>query len=337
MKKGVLLINLGSPQSPEEADVRSYLREFLSDPYVIDIPFIFRMMLLYFFILPFRPAKSAEAYKKIWTKRGSPLLFHSQDLAAKVQSILGSNYVVELGMRYGQPSLREALDRLHAQKLSSLVVIPLYPQYSYAATLSSLTRVKKLLAAMKSEVPVRYLESFYDQPDFIEAFLERGREVLARDNYDHVLFSFHGVPERQIRRCDASGDHCLNTVECCQKMVAANKQCYRAQCYETARILAKRLGLKEKGYTVGFQSRLGRTPWIRPYTDVLLKELADRSVRRIALFSPSFVADCLETLEEIEMRGRADFKSYGGEELTLVPSLNSSDAWAQAVAGWARS
>lgn len=337
MKKGVLLLNLGSPDSPEPNDVKSYLNEFLSDPYVIDIPYVFRMLLLKLFILPFRPKKSGEAYKKIWGPRGSPLVYHSQDLLEKVQKVLGPEYVVDLAMRYGTLSIKSALERLHSQELSSLVVIPLYPQYSFAATESSIVRCKKLLKKMKSQVPVRFMEYFYDQPDFIEAFLERGREVLAKGNYDHVMFSFHGVPERQIRRCDPSGDHCLNLESCCDKITAANRKCYRAQCFQTARVLAKRLSLKDKDYTVAFQSRLGRTPWIRPYTDVLLKELADRSVRRIALFSPSFVADCLETLEEIEIRGRADFKSYGGEELTLVPSLNSSDTWARAVAEWTRS
>lgn len=337
MKKGVLLLNLGSPDSPEPGDVKRYLNEFLSDPYVIDIPYIFRMLLLKLFILPFRPQKSSEAYKKIWGPRGSPLVYHSEDLQLKVQKNLGPDYVVDLAMRYGKLSIQGALERLHAQELSSLVIIPLYPQYSYAATESSIVRCKKLLKKMGSQLPVRFLEYFYDHPDFIESVLEQGRAVLAKGNYDHVMFSFHGVPERQIRRCDQSSDHCLNLDSCCDKISAVNAKCYRAQCYQTARVLAKRLSLKDKDYTVAFQSRLGRTPWIRPYTDVLLKELADRSVRRIALFSPSFVADCLETLEEIEIRGRADFKNYGGEELTLVPSLNSSDTWARAVAELARS
>jgi ferrochelatase len=331
---GLLLINLGSPDDPTPRAVRRYLREFLSDPRVIDIHPVARALLLHAVILPFRPKKSAEAYRKVWTERGSPLLFNSNDLLAAVRTRLGGGWTVELGMRYGSPPLHAALERLAAAGCARIVVLPLYPQYASSSTGSSLEKIFALAGAREAVPNLTVVPPFYDDAGFLDAFAAVGAPVLAADRYDHVLFSFHGLPERQIHKCDATGAHCLASERCCDAMVDANRDCYRAQSYATARALAARLKLKE--WSVSFQSRLGRTPWIKPYTDHEIPRLVAAGKKRIAVFCPAFVADCLETLEEIGMRARDQLKECGGELLTLVPSLNATGAWADAVAALAR-
>jgi ferrochelatase len=328
---GVLLINLGTPDAPGSGPVRKYLREFLSDPRVLDINPVGRKLLLEGVILPLRPRKSAAAYRKIWTERGSPLLVESLALVEKVREALGAEVPVELGMRYGNPSIASALGRLSAARTDRLVVAPLYPQYSSAATGSSLEEVYRITGALEVVPNLSVLPPFYADPGFLDAFARQGEPVLARDRPDHVLFSFHGLPERQVKRSDPTAAHCLQSASCCDRMVDANRDCYRAQCFATARALAHRLGLAQGRFTVCFQSRLGRTPWIRPYTDQVIPELAARGMRRLAVFCPAFVADCLETLEEIGLRARDQFLSLGGESLSLVPSLNASPAWVSAL------
>ena len=330
---GLLLINLGTPEEPTSAAVRRYLREFLSDPRVLDINPVGRFLLLNLIILPFRPARSAEAYRIIWSERGSPLLYHSQDLVPLVRERLGPDWHVELAMRYGEPSIAAALDRFREAGIDRVVVFPLYPQYASSSTGSSLEAVFHE-AGQRWNVPhLSVVEAFYDDPGMIEAFTATGRPVIESIKADHVLFSFHGLPERQVRKSDDTGSHCLAREGCCDRIVPANRNCYRAQCFATARLLAQSLGLGEGGYTVCFQSRLGRTPWIKPYTDQVLDELAAAGKKRLAVFCPAFVADCLETLEEIGIRAREQFLAAGGEELALVPSLNSSPAWADAIVG----
>jgi ferrochelatase len=328
---GVLLINLGTPEAPRSGPVRKYLREFLSDPRVLDINPVGRKLLLEGVILPLRPQKSAAAYRKIWTERGSPLLVESLAVVEKVREALGAEVPVELGMRYGNPSIASALGRLSAARTSRLVVAPLYPQYSSAATGSSLEEVYRITGAFEVVPNLSVLPPFYADPGFLDAFARQGEPVLARDRPDHVLFSFHGLPERQVKRSDPTAAHCLQSASCCDRMVDANRDCYRAQSFATARALAHRLGLAQGRFTVCFQSRLGRTPWIRPYTDQVIPELAARGMRRLAVFCPAFVADCLETLEEIGLRARDQFLSLGGESLSLVPSLNASPAWVSAL------
>ncbi len=328
---GVLLLNLGTPEAPTSPAVRRYLREFLSDPRVIDIHPVARTLLLELVILPTRPRKSAAAYAKVWTAEGSPLLVHSRALEARVRQALGPGHLVELAMRYGRPSIPEALARLRAGGASRLLVAPLYPQYSSAATGSSLEAVFAELARQAVVPPVSVLPPFFDDPGFISAFAAVGAPVLARQRPDHVLFSFHGLPERHVKAADHSGQHCLRSAGCCDSIVEANRDCYRAQCFATARALAARLELAAGSWSVCFQSRLGRTPWIKPYTDLRLDELAREGKKRLCVFCPAFVADCLETLEEIGLRAREQFVAAGGEELTLVPSLNATDAWVEAL------
>jgi len=333
---GLLLINLGTPDEPTTPAVRRYLREFLSDPRVIDINPVGRALLLHGVILRTRPAKSAHAYQQVWDKdRGSPLMAHSKDLAANVSGKLGSDWRVELAMRYGNPSIERGMTALREAGVDRVVVLPLYPQYAASSTATSVARVMELASGGWDTVPIDIVPAFYADEGFLGAFHAVAEPALAQAKPDHVLFSFHGLPERQIKKSDPTGKHCLADKSCCDQITNANKNCYRAQCYSTARSLASRLGLAPDGYTICFQSRLGRTPWITPHTDVLLDELAKAGKKRLAVLCPAFVADCLETLEEIGMRAREQFKAGGGEELTLVPSLNATPAWVDAVCAMA--
>ena len=328
MATGLLLINLGTPDEPTTPAVRRYLREFLSDPRVIDINPVGRALLLNAIILPTRPAKSAAAYRKIWDpERGSPLLAFSKDLAAAVQAGLGAAWQVELAMRYGAPSIADALERLRG--CTRIVVLPLYPQYAASSTATSVARVMEIATAGWDVAPFDIVPAFYADPGFLDAWAAVARPVLAEARADHVLFSFHGLPERQIKK---SGDaQCLASPTCCDREPPPT--CYRAQCYFTARALVERLAIAD--YTVCFQSRLGRTPWITPHTDVVLDELA-KTHKRLAVLCPAFVADCLETLEEIGMRAKEQWLAAGGEELVLVPSLNATPAWIAAVCALAQ-
>lgn len=335
--QGLLLVNLGTPDEPTPSAVRTYLREFLSDPRVLDIGAVGRAALLNLVILPRRPAKSAEAYRQIWdAERGSPLLFHSRDLVTGVQAALGAGWRVELAMRYGNPSIPAGLERLRG--VDHLVVFPLYPQYAASSTGSSLEAVYREAGPRWNVPSIASVPAFYDDPGFIAAFAAVGRPALAELRADHVLMSFHGLPERHMRKSDESPGqtHCLASPGCCDTIASANRNCYRAQCYATARALAAALELGADATSVSFQSRLGRTPWIQPYTDHVLPDLAKRGVKRLAVFCPAFVADCLETLEEIGIRAREQFRGAGGEELALVPSLNATPAWVDAVAALAR-
>jgi protoporphyrin/coproporphyrin ferrochelatase len=330
---GLLLVNLGTPASPSTADVRAYLEEFLFDPRVLDMNRLARWLLLKLVILRTRPAKSAEAYRVVWTERGSPLLFHTEDLAAKLAKLLPSARV-EVAMRYGEPSLAHGLDRLREAGLDRILVAPLYPHYSSASTGSAAEAVWRLASERWNTPSLTFLPAFYDHPGYIDAFAARGRPVLDELDPEKVVFSFHGLPERHLRKSDESPgqSHCLASASCCDAIVPANRNCYRAQCFATARALAARLELPADRWEVAFQSRLGRDAWIKPYFDLRIQELAQAGVKRVAVFSPAFVADCLETLEEIAVRAAEDFRAHGGEELRLVPSLNSEDVWAEALA-----
>lgn len=335
----VLLLNLGTPDSPAVSDVRRYLREFLSDPRVLDLHPVGRWALLNLVILPFRPAKSARAYQSIWGQgdHGSPLLFHSRNLTEGVRAALGSGYVVELGMRYGAPSIPSALAKLLAANPSKIVVAPLFPQYSSAATGSALERVYEVLGKAWNVPAIETLPAFYDDPGFISSFTQVARPHLDAFRPDFVLFSYHGLPERHVRKSDLTKSHCLANAGCCDAIGPANQYCYRAHCFATTRALAASLGLATEGHSVAFQSRLGRTPWIHPYTDLVLPELAKAGKRRLAILCPAFVADCLETVEEIGIRAKAQWKSLGGDDLLLVPSLNAEPAWIDTVAKMVRS
>jgi ferrochelatase len=336
LRTGVLLINLGSPEAPTVVAVRRFLREFLGDPRVLDMPAPLRWLLLNAVILPFRPRRSAQAYQQIWLPQGAPLLVHGHALREAVGEALGSSYVVALGMRYGSPSIRQGLQRLCALDVARILVLPLFPQYSSATTGSVVEKVEEEMDRRPEIPPIEVLPAFYAEPRFIAAWTEVARPELEAFRPDFVLFSYHGLPERQLKAADPSGEHCLAQPGCCESVAETNRDCYRAQCFATTRALAPELGLAPEQCATAFQSRLGRTPWIGPHTDLLLPELAAAGHRRLAVLCPAFVADCLETLEEIGIRARQRWRELGAEELRLVPSLNASPAWVEAVAQWAR-
>ncbi len=325
---GVLFINLGTPESPRTKDVRKYLRQFLSDPLVIDINPVARWFLVNGIIAPFRAPKSAALYKKIWMLQGSPLLVYSKKLAQAVGARLGDDYRVELAMRYGKPSIESAVSFLIRIGVKKIKVLPLYPQYALSSTQSSIDEVVRVV---KKRIFCEILPPFYNHPGYLTSFAERGKNLLEKMKPDHVLFSYHGLPKRHICKTDATGNHCFKTEACCDQIGEANKNCYRAQCMATTHSLARLLNISQQNYTMAFQSRLGRTPWIKPYTDKVLPELVLRGKKSVAVFCPSFVADCLETLEEVALRNRDLFLASGGEKLTLVPSLNDSPRWVEAV------
>ncbi len=330
-RTGLLLLQLGTPDAPRAPEVRRYLREFLSDPRVLDVPAPVRWLLLNAVILPFRPRASAKAYASIWTERGSPLLFHSRDFQDALAKRLGEGFVVELGMRYGEPGIAGAVERLVEANVERILLFPLFPQYASSSAGSALERALTLLAGRWNVPDLVTVPSLYEAPGFVEALAAVARPVLAEQRVDHVLLSYHGLPERQVRKSDSSGAHCLERPDCCAAIVAANRHCYRAQCAATTRALAGALGLGPGEHTMAFQSRLLRDPWIRPYTDQVLPELYERGVRRLAVLCPSFVADCLETVEEIGIRGREQWQELGGESLVLVPCLNASPVWVEAA------
>ncbi len=323
--KGVLLINLGSPDSPSVKDVRKYLSQFLNDPYVIAINPVARFFLVNCIIVPFRAKKSAKLYEQIWTKEGSPLINHGMKVKELLQKELGSDYAVEFGMRYQSPGIETALQSLKKKNVSEIVAIPLYPQYATSSTKSSIEKVKRII--WKSNYPpVRFIEKFYDDENYIEALVDvAGKYDLGK--YDHFIFSYHGLPERQITK---ESGFCKLSDECCSSINDKNKFCYRAGCFETTRQLAQRLNIPKEKYSLSFQSRLD-DKWLKPYSDKVVVEKAKQGIKKILVFSPAFVADCLETIYEIGKEYHLLFQHHGGEEITLVESLNENPKWISAL------
>lgn len=325
MKKGVLLINLGTPDSPSVKDVRRYLTQFLNDPRVIDINPVGRFLLVNGIIVPFRAPKSAKLYQHIWTKEGSPLLIHGNKVKALLQETLGDGFVVELGMRYQNPSLGAALDRLRQARVEEIILIPLYPQYASSSTGSSVEEAIRLLQRWEVTPSIRVISKFYDRPSFIRASVEAGKKY-DHTKYDHVLFSYHGLPERHIRKSAAHYGEKCSLSSCCDVIGKNNAYCYRASCFETTRQLVRHLEIPEGKYTTTFQSRLN-DKWIKPYSDKVIEEKGRQGLKRMLVFSPAFVADCLETLYEIGTEYNEIFRAHGGEQIDLVESLNEHPAW----------
>lgn len=327
MKTGVLLVNLGTPDDTKVSSIRRYLREFLFDRRVIDLPIFWRYLLVYGLILPFRPVKTAKAYRQIWQKNGSPLRIHSQALTAKVQVILGDAFQLELAMRYGQPSIRQALERLKA--CDHILVLPLFPQYSSAATGSAIEKVLMEVKGRWNFPRLSIIDNFYQHVAFTSP-LTRLIAPYMQDPEAFLLLSYHGLPERHLTKsgcqavCDRRG--------ACPKVADDNYFCYRAHCYETSRVVTGALSLSSTRYMTTFQSRLGRTPWIKPYTDQVLSTLRERGVKDLVIACPAFVADCLETLEEIGIQAKAQWLALGGRRFNLVPCVNADDDWAEGVA-----
>jgi ferrochelatase len=311
--------------------VRTYLDEFLMDPEVVDIPYPFRWLLVKLLILKDRPHLASAQYKTIWTQDGSPLYFYTKALTEKVGKQLHGKAEVEMAMRYGSPSIAKGVESLLRKQVSKIVVCPLYPQYSLAATNSSVIAVQNIMKKLRHKVPVESIKAFYSEESYLNAVAKVSQKYLQNENYDLAIFSFHGIPERQVKKTDKTGQYCLQAKDCSMKIVEANVDCYRAQCYYTARKVSEKLNIPENQYRVAFQSRLGRTSWIKPYSDDLYRSLPKEGVKKVVVLCPSFVADCLETLEEVSVRGEEEFKKHGGEKLTLIPSLNAESEWVEAV------
>jgi len=321
MKKGVLLINLGSPDSTDEEDVRKYLREFLMDPLVLDSPWLVRKLVVEFAILPKRPAASAEAYKKIWWEEGSPLIVISKRFQKKLRD--KQEIPVALGMRYQNPSIKSALQELYNKGVRDILVIPLYPQYTMSSTWSVVNKTKEVQEKFFKDVRLAFLNSFYNRPDYIKVISEHIQKQLP-DSFDKLLFSYHGIPERHDRKA----------MQMEKNFTTPTIKTYRDQCYETTELVRKELNLPEEKVMVSFQSRLGKDPWIKPYTDFVLKDFPGEGVKNIAVVAPAFVSDCLETLEEIAMGYNELFRENGGEKYVYIPCLNDSDDWVNVLSKW---
>ena len=333
--RAVLLINLGSPDSPAVRDVRRYLREFLMDGRVLDAPWPIRFGVVNFAIWPKRPHASAEAYRSVWTEEGSPLVVTSRRVQTALQSRV--SLPVELAMRYRHPSIEDALKRLARQRIAELLLIPLFPHYAMSSYETAVERVRRDLRRMLPQAQLHVQPPYYDAPSYIDALHASAEPFLANEmDYDHLLFSFHGLPERHLRKSDATGCHCLTVKNCCERESPAHATCYRSQCLKTVRAFVARAGVPSHKHSIAFQSRLGRDPWMQPYTDQEIRRLARAGVKRLTVICPAFVSDCLETLEEIGMRGRETFREAGGEELTLVPCLNEHPRWLDALEGMVR-
>ena len=326
----LLLVNLGSPASTSVADVRSYLNQFLMDPYVIDLPWTVRRLLVSLILLS-RPAKSAHAYQSIWWPEGSPLVEISRQLTDAVRP-LWTQGPVELAMRYGEPSIETSLRKLAGQGITRVTFAPLYPQFADSTTTTALVEAQRVIAAHQLPLKLSVLQPFFAQPEYLDALAASVKPYLEQ-GFDHLLMSYHGLPERHLHKTDPTGTHCLKGADCCQRASGAVLQsCYRAQCYQVSAGFAERAGLQAGQWSVAFQSRLGRAKWIEPYTEARLDELAAQGVKKLLVMCPAFVADCIETLEEIGIRGREQFIAAGGEELILVPCLNTQPQWVEALA-----
>ena len=327
-KKGVLLVNLGSPNSPSVPDVRNYLREFLMDGRVLDTPWPIRFGVVNFAILPKRPKESAHAYQSIWTAEGSPLVVTTKNVRAKLQDRV--SVPVELSMRYQNPSIEDAINNLHYEEVDELLLIPLFPHYAMSSYETAVERVKEVAALQAPLMKIFVQPPYYNNPDYIAALVASAEEALKSD-YDHLLFSFHGVPERHLRKSDPTKCHCLKVKNCCEVPSPAHATCYRAQCFQTMKEFVKKAGIPEGKYSVAFQSRLGRDPWLTPQTDNELQRLAKTGVKKMLVICPAFVSDCLETLEEIGMRGRETFLEAGGADYKMISCLNEHPLWIEAL------
>jgi len=333
----VLLLNLGSPDTPSVPDVRRYLREFLWDERVLDVSAPLRWLVLNLFILPTRPKNSAEAYEKIWTKEGSPLVVTSKQVQTKVQKEVGEDTQVALAMRYGNPSVASVVKQLREKGASRVLIIPLYPHYAMSSYETVVVLAEQLLAKELPGVPVDTLPPFYNHPAYIQALAESMRPALAQ-GFDKLLFSYHGIPYHHLQKSDPSHEHCLSRPDCCDGCHPAHATCYRHQCLRATELVTAHLGLRREQYEISFQSRLGRRPWLTPYTDFRLRDLPGEGVKRLLVACPSFVSDCLETLEEIAIRGKEIFMEAGGQSYEQIPCMNENPAWIaflrDGIRGW---
>lgn len=330
--KGVLLVNLGSPKSTDPKDVKVYLDEFLMDERVIDLPYILRAILVKGIVLNTRPKKSAEAYAKIWWEEGSPLIVLSKRLQEKIDNF--TSVPISLAMRYGEPSILNGMKELHEKGVDEVLLLPLYPQYAMATTETIVVLADELKKEHFPDIKITVVPPFYKHPDYINVLSSSIAEKLDNLDYEHLLFSYHGVPERHIRKSDITKSHCKMDGKCCVTPSDAHQFCYKHQCLETTRLVGEKLGLKEGTFSSSFQSRLGFDPWLKPYTDRTIEKFGIDGMKKMVIVTPAFVSDCLETLEEIAMEGEEIFEEVGGKEFTTIPCLNDREDWVKTLSRW---
>jgi protoporphyrin/coproporphyrin ferrochelatase len=331
-KRAVLLINLGSPDRPDVPSVRRYLDEFLMDPYVIQLPWLLRRLIVSLFVLPARPKRSAHAYQSIWTTEGSPLISLSQHMVEALRQ--QTAIPVHLAMRYGKPAIADELEKIAALPgVSEVLLLPLYPHYAESTVLTSIKEAERVIVEKKLPLKLVVPAPFYARPDYIHA-LVNSAEPWLQQPFDHLLFSYHGLPELHITKTDPTGSHCLKAANCCATPSPAHATCYRHQVLRTTEEFVNVAGLRADQYSISFQSRLGRAKWLEPSTEATLRELAGKGVKKLLVMCPAFVTDCLETLEEIEIQGSATFRAAGGESLTLIPCLNTHPDWISTLKNW---
>lgn len=334
MKTGLLLIQLGTPDHCDVKSVKRYLRQFLMDPLVIQRPCLFRWLLVNMVIVPFRARRSAKAYASIWRPNGSPLRWHSENLVKEIKALLPKDMTVALAMRYGDSSIEAQLRKWQSEEIQRIFALPLYPQYALSTTQSSLNELKASLERLGYKVPVYILPHFYSESGFIRLMTDQLIKAKEKFDPDHILFSFHGLPQSHLRARAATSSLCGREPDCCLSLRADNEFCYQAHCYATMQAIAQQAGLLDGEYSLGFQSRLGREDWLKPFTSDVLMRLAEAGTKKVLVICPSFVADCLETIEEIGIREKNEFIRHGGEQLRLVPSLNDQVGWAKEIVSW---
>ena len=332
--RAVLLTNLGSPDSTKVEDVRKYLNQFLMDPYVIQLPWVLRRLIVSLFVLPSRPKASAHAYKSIWWEEGSPLVVLSKRLLEAVKT--KTDVPVAMAMRYGSPSIESQLLELARQDgIEEILLVPLYPHFADSTINTTIEEAKNVIESNGLDVRLVVLQPFYEEPDYINALVASAAPWLSSESgFDHILFSYHGLPELHLTKADPTGSHCLKRDDCCQVASPAHATCYRHQVLRTTERFVEKAGLKPDQYSVAFQSRLGRAKWLEPSTVDTLEKLAQNGVKNLLVMCPAFVTDCLETLEEIALQGEEDFKKAGGESLTLIPCLNDQEQWVSVISKW---
>ena len=332
INKGIILMNLGSPESTEVSDVRKYLDQFLMDERVIDKPWLFRALLVKGIIVPFRAPKSAEAYKTIWVEEGSPLIVNTKHLQKSLQNEISEP--VEIAMRYGNPTPDAAYDSLLKRDpdIKEVIILPLYPHYAMSSYETAVEYMREIYQKKEYPFKLSFIPPFYQDPDYLEALSQNIKPFL-NDSYDHLLFSYHGIPERHIKKSDITGCHCLQSENCCETNSPAHSFCYRHQIRTTTKLVAEKLQLPANKYSISFQSRLGKG-WLTPFTDFRLKELPNEGVKNLVVVCPAFVSDCLETLEEIEIRGKETFLEAGGKSFRMIPCLNTHPLWIKAIKGY---
>lgn len=330
--KGVLLVNLGSPDSPTPKDVKPYLDEFLMDERVIDTPKWLRNIIVRGIILQTRPKKSAAAYQKIWWKEGSPLIVISERFANKVRQ--QSKIPVALGMRYGSITIKKALGELKNKGVKEVLLVPLYPHYAMSSYETVVVKTMEQQQKHFPDLQLTTLPAFYKNDDYIKVLSESIAAGLKDFDYDHILFSYHGIPERHIRKSDPTRFHCKIDSKCCVTNSVAHHTCYRHQCFDTTERVKAYLGLSDEKVSNSFQSRLPNDPWLKPYTDFEFERFPKVGIKKLAVITPAFVSDCLETLEEIAMEGQHQFQEAGGKDYRHIPCLNDDDAWVQVMSKW---